>query len=91
MSADHDAWADLLDAFEERLRRQEAALRGGTAPPDGMELPAPDHPLPPELRSRALALLDRSWALEAKVGREVARRRPQGQAYGRAGHDLGSL
>jgi len=81
----NSSWPALLDAFEEQLRRQEAALRDGSEAPGTMLLPLLEQRVPTELVPRVLSLLDRCRALEAKAAEKVNRRRPPARAYGRPG------
>ena len=81
----NSSWPTLLDAFEEQLRRQEAALRGESEAPGDMVLPLLEQPVPPQLVPRALSLLDRCRTLQAQAAEQVNRRRPPARAYGRAG------
>ena len=84
------SWPALLDAFEEQLRRQEAALRGEAEAPGDLALPALEQPIPSDLAPRALSLLDRCRGLEHQAAELVNRRRPPAQAYGRpGGRELG--
>jgi hypothetical protein len=75
-------WADALDALEERLRAQEAVVLGSPIPPPDEGLPMLDGPVPPALLARALALLERSRALEERAVRELDRVRRAGPAHG---------
>lgn len=68
-------WDAALAALEERLRQQEAVVEGRSSHPPTDALPMPVGPMPGDLALRALALLDRSRALEQRAGRELARRR----------------
>ena len=76
-------WPAVLDGLEALVRAQEAALAGRGPYPslDGFP-PEVGEPLPAELRLRALALLARFRALEARAGTELARRR--GRLLGRS-------
>ena len=69
-------WPSVLDALEARVRAQEAAIDGRGPYPegDGVHFEV-SGPLPEELRVRAIALLYRSNALQARAGAELARRR----------------
>ena len=84
------SWADALDALEERLRRQEQALANGGEVTADQWTPA-EGLVPEELVPRAVALLERSRALEAEVADMVAHARRSGagrartNAYGDAG------
>jgi hypothetical protein len=84
------AWADALDALEERLRRQELVLAGSAETPAGEWMPAPGR-VPDELIPRALALLERSQTMEVEVAAMVASARKAGagrssvNAYGAGG------
>ena len=75
-------WPALLDAFEEQLRRQEAALRDGAEAPGTMLLPPLEQPVPADLVPRALSLLGRCRDLERRAAELVNRRRPPARAYG---------
>ncbi len=89
------SWPELLDAFEEQVRRQEASLRGEAEAPGDLAFlafPAPGQPLPPELVPRALSLLHWCRSLEQRAAEQVNRRRPSAQAYHSPGRrDLGQL
>lgn len=76
-------WPGVLDGLEALVRAQETAL-AGRGPYPSLEgfPPEVDGPLPAELRVRALALLSRFRALEARAGTELARRR--GRLLGRS-------
>lgn len=64
-------WADVLDAFEARLREQRATLEAPEpAGPDDWVVPDGLGPMPSELRDRAEALLADARALEADVEAE---------------------
>jgi hypothetical protein len=91
MPPQHSSWPALLDALEEQLRRQGAALRDGTEPPPPVQLPGTVGGIPAELAPRAIALLDRCRDLEALVAAETRRRRPATRSYGPGGHELGRL
>ena len=66
-------WNDALDAFEQRLRCQEAVVAGGGAGNTPVpELPVPDGELPEDLVLRAAALLDRCRQLEDLAARQLA-------------------
>lgn len=89
---EHSSWPALLDAFEEQLRRQEAALRAESEAPGDLALSLLEQPIPPELVPRALSLLDWCRTLERRAGEQVSRRRPPARAYGGPGQrDLGAL
>jgi len=75
-------WPALLDAFEEQLRRQEAALRDGAEAPGTMLLPPLEQPLPADLVPRALSLLERCRELERRTAEAVNRHRPRPRPYG---------
>ena len=87
----HSSWPALLDALEEQLRRQEAALRGEAEAPPAISLPDAVDAIPAELAPRAISLLDRCRELEGRVAAEARRRRPASRAYGASGHELGRL
>ena len=87
----HSSWPALLDAFEEQLRRQEAALRNGAEAPGDLALPWLEQPIPTNLVPRAMSLLDRCRELERLAAEMVNRRRPPARAYGGGGRSLGSL
>lgn len=76
-------WPAYLDALEERLRRQAEVVFDGGSPEGIGPLPQPEGPLPPELRERALALLDRTLDLERAATTRLAqlRSRPR-SVYG---------
>jgi hypothetical protein len=74
-------WADLLAAYEERLRLFEDVARGRAA-----HVPPPiaargDGPLPAELRLRAAVLLDRMQRLQPRLTRRRDRNVRAGLAY----------
>ena len=85
----NSGWPALLDAFEEQLRRQEAALRGEAEAPGNMLLPLLEQPVPPDLAPRVLSLLDRCRQLERHTAEQVNRRRPPARAYRGQGRELG--
>lgn len=67
------AWSGLLDAVEERTRRVEAYVYGGSdVLPAPLDLTDPG-PLPVELAPRARALLARTRELEGVVAASRAR------------------
>lgn len=67
------AWSDALDTLEERLRRQDAVVRGeAPAVTPAGPLPVPDGPFPAELLPRALALLERCRNLEVEAETAMA-------------------
>jgi hypothetical protein len=68
-------WEAALDALEERVREQEEAVAHFGRISDGAELPRVTTPLPSYLALRALALLDRSRAVETKVADQLHRLR----------------
>ena len=90
------SWEAALDVLEERLRRQEAvaAMSTGDLPED--RLPDVDGPLPEALRTRAVALLERTRRLERVVEMRLADGAPRRPSYGGrlssdAGTDHGGL
>lgn len=87
----HSSWPALLDALEEQLRRQEAALRDEAEAPAPLSLPETVEAMPFRLAPRAISLLQRFRALEVEVAAEARRRRPANRTYGSSGHELGRL
>ena len=83
-------WSTALDLLEERIRRQEAviALQSDQLPDDA--LPVVDGPLPPSLRARALALLQRTHDLEQMVETRLVTAAPRRPSYGTAATDSGT-
>lgn len=91
MTEQPSSWPALLDALEEQVRRQQAALQGEAEAPPALCLPETLAGMPAGLAPRAIALLDRCRELEGRVAAEVRRRRPATRAYGSSGHELGRL
>jgi hypothetical protein len=60
-------WDDVLDAFEERLRAQEAAIAMQAPVPPDLPLEGGTDEMTPTAVLRATALLDRSRALEVQA------------------------
>ena len=82
MSDTHEValWTRVLDAYDESLDRSVAALEG-TAPISGdrslqFTPPAALPPMPESLRSRAVALAERTDAVIARVATAAAEARP---------------
>ena len=74
----------LLDALEERTSRYEAALDAGVELPDLPDVTLPvDAPLPVELGLRAVALLERTRTVEARIATRTAELH-RAQAYAEA-------
>jgi hypothetical protein len=71
------SWADVLDAFDERIRGLETAARGEGPPPPPATAWEPDDALPAELVPRAHALLARSRTAEAQAERALLRKRAE--------------
>lgn len=61
------SWDDVLDAFEERLRSQEAAIAMQAPIPPDLPLAGGAGDMTPVAVLRATALLDRSRALEVQA------------------------
>lgn len=61
------SWDDVLDAFEERLRAQEAAIAMQAPIPPDLPLEGGQDDMSPRAVLRATALLDRSRALEVQA------------------------
>ncbi|MGH2684482.1 MAG: hypothetical protein ACRDJP_03340, partial [Actinomycetota bacterium] len=76
-----NGWAAALDTLEERLRRQEAVAAMATDELPDDVLPEVDGPLPPALRPRAVALLERTRRLEEQVEARLAAGAPRQHSY----------
>lgn len=69
-------WPEVLDRFEERMRRLRAVLDSGGEPPTDTWPPADltDRPLPEALTGRARALMAEAARLEADLEAALAGR-----------------
>lgn len=70
-------WVEALDAFEQRLHDQRAALATGGVAVDPFVPPAGLGPLPSELGARATGLLAEADALEAELEHRLVAARPR--------------
>ena len=69
------SWDDVLDAFEERLRAQEAAIAMQAPIPPDLPLEGGQDTMSAKSVLRATALLDRSRALEVQALTQLQRLR----------------